>query len=100
VLHGVRWWDGGEGRILPLLNTADAASTKWRLRRGIRLYEKPGERLHSEMEMTPPLPSKDAVYYTDTDAVSQPLPAIVTSSPLPHETHPTVLEIASFFPFL
>jgi hypothetical protein len=52
------------------------------------------------MEMTPPLPGKDDVYYTDTDVVSQPLPAIVTSSPLPHETHPAVLEITSFFPFL
>ena len=52
------------------------------------------------MDITPPLPGKDDVYYTDTDAVSQPLPAIVTSSPPPHETHPAVLEIAPFFPFL
>ena len=50
--------------------------------------------------MNPPLPGKDDVYYTDTDVVSQPLPAIVTSSPLSHETHLAVLEIAPFFSFL
>ena len=52
------------------------------------------------MDMNPPLPGKDDVYYTDTVDVSQPLPAIVTSSPLPHETHLAVLEIAPFFSFL
>ena len=33
------------------------------------------------MDMTLPLPGKDDDYYTDTDAVTQPLPAKGTSSP-------------------
>jgi hypothetical protein len=78
-------------RLLPLWNTADVASTKWRLRRGIWLYEKPGESLHSEMDMTSPLPGKDDDYYTNTDVVTHLLPAIVTSSP---PSHPAFLEIS------